>query len=371
MKMDNFTKPLTNERGIVLVVVVMLLATLVLLGSTSLFLTSTDLKISGNERQNQVAFYNAEAGVQTVLAYLRNNTVTYPTATYPTTGHSVTVTGYAVPTGFSFSSSITLTRIGTNPNAYRFQMTGMGANNATKIIEAVFTRTSLAPSGADGAVAMYGGSPTLALKSGGGGGYNADGWNYPVPANPNCNGSACRTTGASTGAVPGLYTPQATSMPTTGNDGAHLRGDPQWTNTGGSHTEATWQAFVNMVLADPSLYQTTLGTRSNPAVTVVPAGTTLAGTANGAGILIVQSGGEFRMAGNSCFEGLVIVLGNGTMTATGTAIVYGSTITIGHTSKTLDASGTTDLYYSSEALSNLANISSLQSVQQTLWKDVQ
>ncbi|HRU88075.1 MAG TPA: hypothetical protein P5172_03855, partial [Syntrophales bacterium] len=140
---------------------------------------------------------------------------------------------------------------------------------------------------------------------------------------------------------------------------------------GGTHTEAEWQDFVNQVLADPSLYVTgTLGTRANPLVTVVESGSTLNGSANGAGIIIVRNGGTFHMAGNSCYEGIVILLGNGTLTATGTAIVYGSVVTISHTAKTVDANGTTDLYYSSAALANAYNSSGMTRVQRSSWLDV-
>jgi hypothetical protein len=248
-------------------------------------------------------------------------------------------------------------------------MTGTGSSQSSKTLEMIVTRQSLVPMNADGAVAMYGGGSQVTLKTGGGGGVNLDGNNYPLPANPNCNGAACRTTPTATGAVPGLYTPSVT--PTITGDTSHIDGNPAQQTGGGSHPESEWQTFVNTILADPSLYVTgTLGTRANPLVTVVPSGSTLNGTANGAGILIVNNGGTFHMAGNSCYEGIVILLGNGTLTATGTAIVYGSVVTISHTSKIVDANGTTDLYFSSAALSNAYNSSGMTRVQRTSWLDV-
>ena len=72
-------KTARNEKGVVLVVAVMLLAVLVLVGFTAAIMTSTDSKISANYRRSNEAFFNADAGVETVLAYLRTNTVTYPT----------------------------------------------------------------------------------------------------------------------------------------------------------------------------------------------------------------------------------------------------------------------------------------------------
>lgn len=375
-----------NEGGMVLAVALILIAVLVLLGTTAVMTITTDLKISANYRESAKAIYNADAGVEYVVDYLRNNTVTYPTtnatraqieagtcaSTYCT---SITITQ---PSGFTFGTTVKLYGVDVANKKYLYRMTGTGANEATKTVELVITRTSMVPQGADGAVAMYGGGPTVNLKTGGGGGTNLDGNDYSLPANPNCNGNACRTTGTSTGAKPGLYTPSST--PTVTGDCEHMAGTGSTapcTSTGGiqvgggTHTESEWVNFVNDVLADPSLYVTgTLGTRDNPLVTVVENGTTLTGSSNGAGIIIVRDGGTMRLGGNTCYEGIVILLGNGTLTATGTAIVYGSVVTISHTSKTVDANGTTDLYYSSAALSNAYNSSGMNRIQRSSWLDV-
>jgi len=60
-----------NERGIVLTVVILLIAVLVLLGTTAIMTISTDLKISGNYKQTEQAFFNAEAGIEEARARLR------------------------------------------------------------------------------------------------------------------------------------------------------------------------------------------------------------------------------------------------------------------------------------------------------------
>lgn len=355
---------LGSEKGMVLAVTLMMITILILLGTTAVMSITTDLKIGSNCRESAKALYHAEAGTEFVIDYLRNNVIAYPAAN----GSSVTFS-VVPPPGFTFSSSVVLTCIDSTSRKYRFQITGTASANAEKTVEVVFRRSSILPQGADGAVAMYGSGSTVALKSGGGGGSNLDGTNYPLPGNANCNGNACRTSGNAAGSVPGLYTPFVAA--TVSGDTGHLAGTPSQRVGGGSHTEATWQNFVNDILNDPSSYQTgTYGTRANPAVTVVASGTTLNGSANGAGIVIVQNGGTFHMGGNSCFEGLVILVGNGTLTATGTAIVYGSVITISHTSKTVDANGTTDLYYSSQALANLDNIGQLYRFQRLSWRDV-
>lgn len=80
MKFSRLLKTARNEKGMVLAIAIILLSVLVVVGFTAAILTSTDSKISSNYRENQRALYNAEAGVETVLAYLRSTTVTYPTS---------------------------------------------------------------------------------------------------------------------------------------------------------------------------------------------------------------------------------------------------------------------------------------------------
>jgi len=346
-----------NEKGIVLVVVIMLMAVLVLLGTTAIMVTTTDMKISSNYREGTRAFYNADAGVETVIAYLRTNNVTYPTGTTPTT---ITV---SCPSGYSFNTSVVINYVAAG--SYKFQMTGTGYNNASETIEAFIKKVSLYPEGADGAVAMYGGGPAVQFKVGGGGGYAIDGHDYPVPSDPNCNGSACETTASGLPAVPGLFTVMSPTI--TGNEAAHLGGVP--TKTLGASRETEYNDFVNYVLAN-NIYQTALGTRTNPAITVIPNGTTLNGTGNGAGIIIVDNGGSLQVIGNFEYEGLVILRGNGRVFGAGTGNIYGSIITIGHTAKLIDLTGSINMFYSSVALSNLSNINSINTTQRVAWRNI-
>jgi hypothetical protein len=359
MDMIKTLKPLNNENGMVLLVVLLIMAVLVLLGSTAVMTTTTDLKISSNYKTREQAFYNAEAGVEWVVAYLRSNTVTYPT----TTGTPTTIT-VSCPTGFNFNTSVTINYVALNQ--YKFQMTGTGANNASKTIEAYIKKIPLYPQSADGAVAMYGGGPAVAFKVGAGGGYEVDGHDYPVPTNSSCNGSACNTTPSATlPAVPGLFTVMSPTL--TGDYSAHLGGVP--TQTLGSSRETEYNDFVNYVLTN-NLYQSTLGTRADPRVTVIPNGTTLNGTGNGAGIIIIDDGGSLSVNGNFEYEGLVILRGTGRVFGCGTGNIFGTLITIGHTAKLIDLTGAINLFYSSSALANLSNIDELNSVQRTAWRDV-
>lgn len=358
---------LRNEEGVVLAVTLMLIAVLAILGTSASMTVTTDLKIAGNYREGQKALYDAEAGMAQAISYLRTNTITYPT----TSGSPTTVT-ITVPSGFSFNSSVVIYYV--SANNYRFQMTGTGANNASKTLETTFTRASTIPAGADGSLAMYGTGSTVELKSGGGGGANVDGHNFPVPDTFNCTGSACRTTGSDTGISPGLFT---TATPTITGDTSHIDGSPA-RKVGGTtlHTNAEWSDFVDYII-DNNLYVAatpggSLGTRTAPQITRIVNGggyeSSIEGSTAGAGILIIDNGGEFTLTGTAHFEGLIILRGSGTLHGSGTASVYGSVITIDHTSKTVDLNGTVDLLYSSAALANLSNISSLTRVSLTSWK---
>jgi len=380
MKIPQPLKKINNEKGMVLVIAVMLLAVLVVVGFTAATMTSTDSKIGANYRESQRALYNAEAGSDEVIAYLRDNldNVNYPTTNAtPTiinsgtcpTGQCITIPVTA-PSGITFNTPVNLYCYDSANNLYVFRVTGTGYNNASRTIEVVIKKIALLPQNADGAVTMYGGGPAVDFKTGVGGGYAVDGHDYPVPADPNCNGSACETTATALPAVPGLFTVMTPTL--TGEVSAHLGGVP--TQQLGASREAAYDAYVQMIVDSGStatpLYQSTLGTRANPAVTVIPNGVTLNGTGNGAGIIIIDDGGQLNVVGNFEYEGLVILRGSGRVFGAGTANIFGSLLTIGHTAKLIDLTGGVNLFYSSAALSNLSNIQSSRQGTRIAWRDV-
>jgi Tfp pilus assembly protein PilX len=84
MKTKEIRKPLNSEKGIALVSVILIMSTLVLLGSTAVIMTSTDLKISGNYKLSEQAFYAAEAGVEEARARMRSGAASPITDGHPT-----------------------------------------------------------------------------------------------------------------------------------------------------------------------------------------------------------------------------------------------------------------------------------------------
>lgn len=70
-------KVLNNERGMVLVVSVLMLAVLTGLGTTAFMQTSTDLKISGNYKMSVQTFYASEAGIEEAKERLRGSSASH------------------------------------------------------------------------------------------------------------------------------------------------------------------------------------------------------------------------------------------------------------------------------------------------------
>lgn len=68
----------SNEKGMVLVLALLLISALALLGSTAVITTTTDIKISANNKTGNQAFYVAEAGVEEARARMRGSPSTNP-----------------------------------------------------------------------------------------------------------------------------------------------------------------------------------------------------------------------------------------------------------------------------------------------------
>ena len=58
---------LKEERGNILVVTILVLVAVSMIGTTLAVMSSTDLKISGNQRTNTTALYVAESGLNEVI----------------------------------------------------------------------------------------------------------------------------------------------------------------------------------------------------------------------------------------------------------------------------------------------------------------
>jgi len=358
-----------NDRGMVLVVVLLLLSALIILGTTAIMQTSTDLKISTNYKTSTQAFYDADAGVQYMLAMIKNDSSIDMTASPVPVPES-----YIQETGFDYTLPTSITNLGSNK--YRFQVTGNAGNNTKKTIEATFLLTSLAPDDPDGALGMYGDDSTVQLQNGGGKNSSPkaiDGKDYDLPTNFDCTGSGCQGSVTTNAPVPGLYTEDET--PTVTGDPEYIDGSPDVQSGGGSNTEQVWIDFANLCipLADNTNPATTgsgtVGMRTAPEITVIDEVKTYAGSVDGAGILIIKDPGAAHFTGTFHWEGLIILLGGATVDFSGSAYLYGAVVMADYTSKTTDLTGSANIMYSSSALSNLVNISKLRQIDITSWRD--
>jgi len=131
-----FGTTLNNKRGMVLVTVLLLTAALIILGTTAIMQTSTDLKIGSNYKTSTQAFYDAEAGVQYVLKKLAIDLDDSDSTTVDMTADPISL-NYSTPNGFYFTLPTVLTSLGSDQ--YSFPVTGHGSNNSEAVIEVVLS----------------------------------------------------------------------------------------------------------------------------------------------------------------------------------------------------------------------------------------
>ncbi|SEM52901.1 PilX N-terminal [Syntrophus gentianae] len=105
MKLNRIIKPLADEKGVMLVVGILLVAVLAILGTTALLNSTTDLKISGNYRSGEEVLYAAEAGAEYGVNRLR--------AALKVLNGSTSSVVPPTMSGFSFTTSGFLAKVGT------------------------------------------------------------------------------------------------------------------------------------------------------------------------------------------------------------------------------------------------------------------
>jgi hypothetical protein len=136
-----------NERGVALVVAVLVMITATFLGIAAVMTSDIEVRISGNQRVSEGAFYAADGGVDDGLAWLISNGGPTPPAELPTMNEAPHV--YA--SGYSSQYRITdLKATGLPPPGwemtmfekryYRVDSVGVGPLNAVKKIEVIASR---------------------------------------------------------------------------------------------------------------------------------------------------------------------------------------------------------------------------------------
>ena len=150
-----------NERGVALILTLVMLVVLGLLGALSLSTSSTELHIAGNYRNAQIAFYNADV----IEGYGPNNvTVLSSIKPYVVNSYPSGTTGYqtvTMPSGAAGSTRVRVTFLCASlPTAgmkldqeiflaYHFLVTtvGKGYNNSEFVSESEVVQIGPRPSG--------------------------------------------------------------------------------------------------------------------------------------------------------------------------------------------------------------------------------
>jgi hypothetical protein len=148
-------RALRSERGISLVVVIMLMVIILAITGAGLLFSSIDLRISGNYRVGTQAFYAADTGASYAFARivlvpnispftgtLNNGSLTYCSGT-PTTSNncanpqplppptSINSPGYSLGAGTGYNAS------GFSFYLYQIDVTGVGPLGATRQVQAL------------------------------------------------------------------------------------------------------------------------------------------------------------------------------------------------------------------------------------------
>ena len=141
--------PLGNERGFVLIVVLVMLLLLSILGATVLTNSTSELRLTGNYRNQQQGFYAADGGIELgqisddIYSIIPNAGDTWAgTISFPTAG-AVVVTRNAVAVSGAVNTALVVAEnIGSGPppkgsgydetflaNQYDLNVTGYGPDN--------------------------------------------------------------------------------------------------------------------------------------------------------------------------------------------------------------------------------------------------
>ncbi len=309
---------LENERGIVLIAVLCLIAALVLVGTTAYIVSSTDVKIGGNFRTNQTALQLAMAGTEQARQTLRaanassSNTTNFSEelvayASTPLASSSTLVSGYAYNASLTNDSAVGETTTTDNNGKAVITSVATGPNNTKAIVITTVQLYSLSNN-----------SPAVL--------YSQD--------NTTLNGSSINISGNDAGScggsnIGGVYVysePPSNTHTYTANGSPSVAGNPA---TAVGTTNLDLQSYVDALKGGASVTLTAdvsasgNGTTSYGSatdyVTVYADATQQAdgelrlNNVTGYGILVVK--GNLQLAGNINWHGIIIA--TGVVTASG------------------------------------------------------
>ena len=305
-----------NDRGLILIAVLTLLAALILAGATAFLVTSTDVKVGGNFKTNQIALQVAMAGAEQARQTLRalnaasTNKTNFSEELAARVGANGVLNGYTSSTDDSpLASSSTLVS-GYTFNAYLTNDSSEGASSTTDInSKAVITSVATGPNNAKAIVIT-----TVQLYS-----FSSPATVYSKD-NMTVSGSSIAISGNDQSSCGGtalapIYTMDPAT--TTENGSPTLTGSPATPQHGTLDLDlasyvSTLSAGANYTLTD-DVTNADYGSSSNFVTVYADAiGTQADGelklnNVTGYGVLLVK--GDLELAGNITWNGLIIVTG--------------------------------------------------------------
>jgi Tfp pilus assembly protein PilX len=315
---------LENQNGLILIVALTLLAALTLVGATAFFVTSTDVKVGGNFKTNQVALQVAMAGTEQARETLRAlnaastnrtnfseelaarvganaalNGYTSSTDDLPLASSSTLVTGYTFNAYLTNDSTSPDTANSTTDSNAKVVITSVatGQNNAKAIVTTtvqLYSMTSPATIYSKDNVTVNGNSIAITGNDQSSCGGTALAPIYTLdPATTTTNGNPTFTGSPST-AQHGPLDIDLESYVNTLSAGAN------YTLTNDA-TNATYGSSTNFV----TVYADAIGTQADHQLKL--------NNVTGYGVLLVK--GDLELAGNITWNGLIIV--TGTIVTTG------------------------------------------------------
>lgn len=396
--------PVAEERGIALVIALLVMALLSILGVTFLSMSATEFAIASNEVTASRAFFLTEAGVALAKQTLRSTPDWNTLLSDPPTKIACPTLVPASTGGCSYSIENDPADGGGPTNDTNdiviIKATGQSLA-AAREVHVAFTRSNGLPT-PPAALLSVGVSSNVSFN---GNAFTIDGNNW-IPPSDDGSTPASENNGACTSTIVpkfGIGVPNATHQLTVKNalssqQQDNVTGDnpnPPWspassTPSIGVDTTITQDQVLQLVdylipLADityspgTSITSGTIGTQAAPKIVAVDAtgysgsdpALTLTAT-SGAGVLIVKNG-TLAMKGNSQWVGMVIVLGSNVaidVSGGGNKSVYGATLLAEDANVEAviaEGSGNMKLRYSCGglAVADLASASALSGT--TLW----
>lgn len=342
---------LGDEKGMVLVVGLLLVSFLLLLGTTAVMTSTTDMKINSNYRSGAQAFYIAEAGIERARAQLLNlGSTTLSQALAARVGANNLLSNSANSANFyangafvtddvpyiaqtSFGGGtyrVYLTNAATLPGVLPvetptsttdtdLQVTltsfGQGPNNSLAVVQAVIKKLTLPP--LPGALILPG--PGVSFQGGTSSSSEVDGEEKSAVA---LTSDAARSSVISNLTSIGRinnYTcnPSQTGSPCINNEAATI--DPAWNSASGieklyntlmSMADVVTGTTTGATATTTTLTTAQVGTTSNRKVVVVN-GNAVLDNLDGAGILIVT--GQLTLRNNFNYHGVIMCIGQGNL----------------------------------------------------------